>query len=459
MTLSVFDLFKIGIGPSSSHTVGPMQAAFEFVEALHARSLLDVVDRLSITLYGSLSATGKGHNTDSAVLGGLMGERPISVDPDDLALKLAALERDGELKLGGVRSVAFDSARDIHWCDEILDYHTNAMRLEAFDASGSLFSNIYYSVGGGFVVDAEQAAHQEPATPTVTLPYAFKTGAELLVICRRESMSISDVMLANESVWRSEAETRDRLWRIWLAMKACVDSGLDQPGVLPGGLNVRRRAPSLHRHLMALDDKKGLIASTFSAMDWVNLFALAVNEENAAGRRMVTAPTNGAAGIVPAVLHYYMKFEPEACERDVVRFLLAAGAIGILCKTNASISGAEVGCQGEVGSACAMAAAGLAELLGGTPEQVANAAEIGLEHNLGLTCDPVAGLVQVPCIERNAIAAVKAINAAQMALRGDGEHFISLDKVIRTMRDTGRDMQDKYKETSRGGLAVNTIEC
>jgi len=462
MAFSVFDLFKIGIGPSSSHTVGPMQAAHDFVATLRQRELLPAVTRVSMTLYGSLSATGRGHNTDSAVLGGLMGEQPSSVDPDALALRLSALSRNGELKLAGVHSVAFDATRDIQWCDEILDYHTNALKLSAQDPHGVVYENTYYSIGGGFVVDSEQAAQAariDALTPTVTLPYPFKNAVELLNICRREELSISDVMLANEQVWRSESDIRDGLWRIWLAMKACVDSGLEQQGVLPGGLNVRRRAPALHRRLIALTGEKSLIASTFSAMDWVNLFALAVNEENAAGRRMVTAPTNGAAGIVPAVLHYYMKFQPGACEKDVVRFLLTAGAIGILCKTNASISGAEVGCQGEVGSACAMAAAGLAELMGGSAAQVENAAEIGLEHNLGLTCDPIAGLVQVPCIERNAIASVKAINAAQMALCGDGEHFVSLDKVIRTMRDTGRDMQDKYKETSRGGLAVNTIEC
>ncbi|MGQ7242039.1 L-serine ammonia-lyase [Salinicola sp. V024] len=459
MTFSVFDLFKIGIGPSSSHTVGPMQAAHDFVATLRQRELLMAVTRVSVTLYGSLSATGRGHNTDSAVLGGLMGERPLSVDPDALALRLSALSRDGNLKLAGIHGVAFDAARDIEWCDEILDYHTNALKLSAHNEQGLVYENTYYSIGGGFVVDADRAARSDSLTPAVTLPYPFKNAVELLAICRREGLSISDVMLANEQVWRNESDIRDRLWHIWLAMKACVDSGLDQTGVLPGGLNVRRRAPALHRRLIALEGEKSLIASTFSAMDWVNLFALAVNEENAAGRRMVTAPTNGAAGIVPAVLHYYMKFQPGACEKDVVRFLLTAGAIGILCKTNASISGAEVGCQGEVGSACAMAAAGLAELMGGTPAQVENAAEIGLEHNLGLTCDPIAGLVQVPCIERNAIASVKAINAAQMALCGDGEHFVSLDKVIRTMRDTGRDMQDKYKETSRGGLAVNTIEC
>ncbi|GHB24846.1 L-serine dehydratase [Salinicola rhizosphaerae] len=459
VAFSVFDLFKIGIGPSSSHTVGPMQAAYAFVESLRERSLLAATTSVTVTLYGSLSATGRGHNTDRAVIGGLMGERPLTVDPDELELKLAVLERDGALALGGIHEIAFDTATDIEWCEDILDYHTNALRLRASDGDHVLFENTYYSVGGGFVVDARQAAQGDGVATKVAQSHPFTNAVELLALCRREGMSISDVMLANEQAWRSESETRAGLWRIWLAMKACVDSGLDQQGVLPGGLNVRRRAPALHRRLQALDDEKSLIASTFSAMDWVNLFALAVNEENAAGRRMVTAPTNGAAGIVPAVLHYYMKFQPDACEKDVVRFLLAAGAIGILCKTNASISGAEVGCQGEVGSACAMAAAGLAELMGGTPAQVENAAEIGLEHNLGLTCDPIAGLVQIPCIERNAIASVKAINAAQMALRGDGEHFVSLDKVIRTMRDTGRDMQDKYKETSRGGLAVNTIEC
>ena len=333
------------------------------------------------------------------------------------------------------------------------------MTLVAHGHSEELWRNTYYSVGGGFVIDEGQAERGELDQDSTVLPYDFNSAAELMALCRMHDMRISELMLENEKAWRSEAEIRDGLWQIWQAMQACVDRGLQQEGVLPGGLNVKRRAAALHRRLLATRDDQSLIASTFGAMDWVNVFALAVNEENAAGGRMVTAPTNGAAGIIPAVLHYYMKFQPGACERDVVDFLLAAGAVGILCKKNASISGAEVGCQGEVGSACAMAAAGLAEVMGGSVAQVENAAEIGLEHNLGLTCDPVGGLVQVPCIERNAIASVKAINAAQMSLRGDGEHFISLDKAIRTMRDTGRDMQDKYKETSRGGLAVNAIEC
>lgn len=343
--------------------------------------------------------------------------------------------------------------------EESLPHHPNAMCLIAHGQNTELYRNTYYSVGGGFVVDQAQAERGELDSDTTKLPYDFHTAAELLRMCQANDLRISELMLKNECAWRSEADIRKGLCDIWEAMKACVNKGLETEGVLPGGLNVRRRARSLHQRLLSVEDSPSLITSTFSAMDWVNLYALAVNEENAAGGRMVTAPTNGAAGIIPAVLHYYMQFREGASERDVVDFLLAAGAVGILCKKNASISGAEVGCQGEVGSACAMAAAGLAELMGGSVAQVENAAEIGLEHNLGLTCDPVGGLVQVPCIERNAIASIKAINAAQMALRGDGEHFISLDKVIRTMRDTGADMHDKYKETSKGGLAVNTIEC
>ncbi|SEM24108.1 L-serine ammonia-lyase, partial [Halomonas daqiaonensis] len=342
---------------------------------------------------------------------------------------------------------------------ESLPHHPNAMRLIAYTDDGELYRNTYYSVGGGFVIDEAQAAGGELDSDTTPLPYDFQTGADLLRMCHESGLRISELMLENEKVWRSEADIRAGLSEVWQAMQACVAKGLEARGVLPGGLNVRRRARALHERMLANMDDDSLIASTMSAMNWVNLYALAVNEENAAGGRMVTAPTNGAAGIIPAVLHYYMQFSRGASQRDVVDFLLAAGAVGILCKKNASISGAEVGCQGEVGSACAMAAAGLTEVMGGSVGQVENAAEIGLEHNLGLTCDPVGGLVQVPCIERNAIASVKAINAAQMALQGDGEHFISLDKVIRTMRDTGADMQEKYKETSRGGLAVNTIEC
>ena len=458
MAISVFDLFKIGIGPSSSHTVGPMRAAVLFVGALRERQLLERVTRLEVNLYGSLSATGIGHGTDRAVIMGLMGEWPDRIDPKQIAPRIAELLASGTLTLDGRLPVPFDWQRDMRLLDENLPYHPNAMTLVAFGESGELHRDTYYSVGGGFVVDAEQAAAGQLDQDHTRLPYDFSSAEELLQLCKRHGLRVSELMLANEKAWRSEADIRAGLLRLWDAMRECVDNGLSQEGILPGGLNVRRRAARLHRSLQELG-KPNVIGSTMSAMEWVNLFALAVNEENAAGGRMVTAPTNGAAGIIPAVLHYYMKFNPEASDDDVVDYLLGAAAVGILCKRNASISGAEVGCQGEVGSACAMAAAGLAEVLGATPEQLENAAEIGLEHNLGLTCDPVGGLVQVPCIERNAIAAVKAINAAQMALRGDGEHFISLDQVIRTMRDTGADMHDKYKETSRGGLAVSAIEC
>lgn len=458
MAISVFDLFKIGIGPSSSHTVGPMRAAVLFVGALRERQLLERVTRLEVNLYGSLSATGVGHGTDRAVVMGLMGEWPDCIDPRQIAPRIAELLASGILPLDGRLPVPFDWQRDMRLLDENLPYHPNAMTLVAFGESGELHRDTYYSVGGGFVVDAEQAAAGQLDQDHTRLPYDFSSAEELLRLCKRHGLRVSELMLANEKAWRSEADIRSGLLRLWAAMRECVENGLSQEGILPGGLNVRRRAARLHRSLLELG-KPNVIGSTMSAMEWVNLFALAVNEENAAGGRMVTAPTNGAAGIIPAVLHYYMKFNPEASDDDVVNYLLGAAAVGILCKKNASISGAEVGCQGEVGSACAMAAAGLAEVLGATPEQLENAAEIGLEHNLGLTCDPVGGLVQVPCIERNAIAAVKAINAAQMALRGDGEHFISLDRVIRTMRDTGADMHDKYKETSRGGLAVSAIEC
>jgi len=459
VAISVFDLFKIGIGPSSSHTVGPMRAAALFSGALGERRLLERVGRVQVRLYGSLSATGVGHGSDRAVIMGLMGEWPDQVDPASIEPRIAALLASGQLQLGGCASVAFDWTRDMLLLDENLPYHPNAMTLSAFAGDGRLLhENTYYSVGGGFVVDAEQAASGQLDQDHTVLPYDFNSAEELLQLCKENGLRVSELMMANEKAWRSEAEIRSGLMRLWQAMCACVEQGLKHEGILPGGLNVKRRAAKLHRSLQEMS-KPNVIGSTLSGMEWVNLFALAVNEENAAGGRMVTAPTNGAAGIIPAVLHYFVRFSPAVTEAHVVDYLLAAAAIGILCKKNASISGAEVGCQGEVGSACAMAAAGLAEILGATPGQVENAAEIGLEHNLGLTCDPVGGLVQVPCIERNAIAAVKAINAAQMALRGDGEHFISLDRVIRTMRDTGADMHDKYKETSRGGLAVSAVEC
>jgi len=458
VAISVFDLFKIGIGPSSSHTVGPMRAAALFVSRLREQGLLEQIKRIEVRLYGSLSATGVGHGSDNAVIMGLMGHFPDKIDPKQVAPLITALRESGTLLLDGQYRIAFDWARDMRLLDENLPYHPNAMQLIAEGESGALQRETYYSVGGGFVVDETQAAAGQLDQDQTELPYEFSSAAELLTLCTKYQLRVSDLMLANELVWRNEQDIRLGLEQLWQVMQECVTNGLSSEGILPGGLQVKRRAAKLYQSLQKLESPN-LIGSTMSAMEWVNLYALAVNEENAAGGRMVTAPTNGAAGIIPAVLHYYMRFNQHISEDDLLRFFLGAAAVGILCKKNASISGAEVGCQGEVGSACAMAAGGLAEVLGATPAQWENAAEIGLEHNLGLTCDPVGGLVQVPCIERNAIAAVKAINAAQMALRGDGEHFISLDRVICTMRDTGADMHDKYKETSRGGLAVSTIEC
>ncbi|PYY67406.1 L-serine ammonia-lyase [Pseudomonas jessenii] len=458
MAISVFDLFKIGIGPSSSHTVGPMRAAALFVQGLRERGLLERVRRVEVQLFGSLSATGIGHGSDNAVIMGLMGEWPDAIDPSQIGIRIATLRETDTLLLDGRLPVPFTWARDMRLIDENLPFHPNAMTLIVEGDDGELHRDTYYSVGGGFVVDEAQAASGVVDLDRTVLPYDFSSAAELLELCKKHNLRVAELMMANERVWRSEDEIRSGLMTLWRAMQDCVEQGLKHEGILPGGLNVRRRAAKLHRSLQELN-KPNVIGSTLSAMEWVNLFALAVNEENAAGGRMVTAPTNGAAGIIPAVLHYFMKFSEAVTDANVVDYFLSAAAVGILCKKNASISGAEVGCQGEVGSACAMAAAGLAEILGATPEQLCNAAEIGLEHNLGLTCDPVGGLVQVPCIERNAIAAVKAINAAQMALRGDGQHFISLDRVIRTMRDTGADMHDKYKETSRGGLAVSAVEC
>ncbi|CAM2837574.1 L-serine ammonia-lyase [Pseudomonas gessardii] len=458
MAISVFDLFKVGIGPSSSHTVGPMRAAATFAQALADQQLLAQTQRVEVRLYGSLSATGVGHATDRACVMGLMGEWPDRVDPTSIGPRIQQLRESGRLLLGGTQEISFNWQHDLLLLEESLPYHPNAMSLHAYGANGLLSEQTYYSVGGGFIIEAAEAESGIAPTSDVKLPYDFSSAVELLALCNTHGLRVSELMMANERAWRSDAEIRSGLLHIWSVMRECVEQGLRDEGILPGGLDVPRRAAKLHRSLLEIG-KPNVITSTLSAMEWVNLFALAVNEENAAGGRMVTAPTNGAAGIIPAVLHYYMKFNADASDDDVVNFFLAAAAVGILCKKNASISGAEVGCQGEVGSACAMAAAGLADILGATPEQLENAAEIGLEHNLGLTCDPVGGLVQVPCIERNAIAAVKAINATQMALRGDGKHFISLDRVIRTMRDTGADMHDKYKETSRGGLAVSWVEC
>ncbi len=460
MAVSVFDLFKIGIGPSSSHTVGPMRAAARFVQRwLADAGNLPRVARVHVELYGSLAMTGRGHGTDKAVLLGLEGHWPDRIDPDAIPAILQRIRDERRLRLGGTHAIAFDEAQDLVFNKrQKLPYHVNGMRYGAFDASGALLATRdYYSVGGGFVVNQDEAAEDRIVADTTPLPYAFHSGADLLAHCARAGKSIAQLMLANECVWRSEAEVRAGLQNLWQAMQDCVTRGLRSDGILPGGLKVPRRAPQMARELR--ERPEAALRDPLSILDWVNLYALAVNEENAAGGRVVTAPTNGAAGIIPAVLHYYDRCVPGASAQGVIDFLLTAGAIGILYKENASISGAEVGCQGEVGVACSMAAGGLAAAMGATPTQVENAAEIGMEHNLGLTCDPIGGLVQIPCIERNAMGAVKAINAVRMAMRGDGKHFVSLDKVIQTMRATGEDMKEKYKETSRGGLAVNVIEC
>jgi L-serine dehydratase len=467
MAVSVFDLFKIGIGPSSSHTVGPMRAARMFALRLEHDGLLARTVRVAAELYGSLGATGKGHGTDKAVLLGLEGDEPDKVDIESIDARLEAIRHDGRLRLLGVQAIGFDPRADLLFYRRLtIDgaplAHANGMRFVAFDAAGGeLAARVYYSVGGGFVVSAEVAADgsllRRIAPDTTVLSHPFHSGEELLAHTRRKGLSIAQVMRANERHWRTDAQIDSGLMAVWQVMQDCVARGLRREGELPGGFRVRRRAPALHRRLTG--NPEAALRDPLAVLDWVNLYALAVNEENAAGGRVVTAPTNGAAGIIPAVLHYYTRFVHGASEAGVIDFLLTAAAIGILYKENASISGAEVGCQGEVGVACSMAAAGLAAVLGGTPEQVENAAEIGMEHHLGLTCDPVGGLVQIPCIERNAIASVKAINAARMALAGDGTHYVSLDQVIKTMRETGADMKTKYKETARGGLAVNVIEC
>jgi L-serine dehydratase len=462
MTVSVFDLFKIGIGPSSSHTVGPMRAAYTFASSLEEDGLLGDAGAVRVAgiraeLFGSLGATGHGHGSVKAVVLGLSGEQPESVDPAAAEPLVEDVRRAGTLWLLGRFPVPFDVDEDVvlHRRKR-LEFHSNAMRFAALDAAGAeLSARTYYSVGGGFVLGEDEAGRPAIVADPTPVPYPFGSGAELLATTHRTGLPVSGVMLANELARRDKADVESGLLRIWAVMQECVVNGCAADGVLPGGLKVRRRARALQQQL----DRSGDPADPLYAMEWVTLYALAVNEENAAGGRVVTAPTNGAAGIIPAVLHYYARFVPGADDAGVIRFLLTAGAVGSLFKENASISGAEVGCQGEVGSACSMAAAGLAEVIGGTPEQVENAAEIGVEHNLGLTCDPVGGLVQIPCIERNAIGAVKAITAARMAVRGDGEHKVSLDKAIKTMRETGADMKIKYKETARGGLAVNVIEC
>ena len=462
MAVSVFDLFKVGIGPSSSHTVGPMRAAKMFTQRLASERVLSQTWRVKCELYGSLGATGKGHGTGIAVLLGLSGSEPDTVDPDHIPRIVDAIREQNCIELPGRGAIRFEENSDVlYYALKALPFHANGLTFTAFGAAGDeLLAQTYFSVGGGFVV-SEQIADDGSLNKAFTadrtvLPCPFHCGDELLSIARLKNCSIAEIMRRNERYWRSDVEIDQGLLRIWGVMQACVARGCSAEGVLPGPFKVRRRAGGLHKLLKA--PKTGE-PDPLVILDWVNLFALAVNEENASGGRVVTAPTNGASGIIPAVLHYYDLFVPGATQQGIVDFLLTAGAIGLLYKENASLSGAEVGCQGEVGVACSMASAGLCAVLGGTPEQVENAAEIGMEHHLGLTCDPVGGLVQIPCIERNAIASVKAINAARMALHGDGAHHVSLDQVIRTMRETGADMMTKYKETSRGGLAVNIVEC
>lgn len=460
MTLSALDLFTVGIGPSSSHTVGPMRAARTFASDLQHGGWVPSVARVQVDLYGSLGATGVGHGTDRGLIMGLEGAAPETVDPAWIVARAEHIRREGTLRLADERDIAFSMADDIVMLPrQVLPGHPNGMRFTAYDTGGQvLMTNVLYSVGGGFVVD-EADVNADRLTASPVPPLHFDTGAVLLEICAREGLSVSDVVARNEDAKRPRGETEAALLHVWSVMQACVVAGCSASGFLPGLLMVARRAPRLYQDLMEIHRNSPDGTDTLAAMDWLSVNAIAVNEENAAGGRVVTAPTNGAAGIIPAVLHHYWHYVPGANEDGVVRFLLAAAAVGIIIKEHASISGAEVGCQGEVGSACAMAAAGLTEVLGGTPKQVENAAEIGLEHNLGLTCDPIGGLVQIPCIERNAVGAVKAVTAARLAMRGDGTHRVSLDQAVTTLRTTGADMSVKYKETSTGGLAVNVVEC
>ena len=453
MTLSTLDVFSIGIGPSSSHTVGPMRAAVRFLtEEIGDR--LPQVQRVRVELHGSLGATGVGHHSDRAVLLGLEGEQPETVDIRGAEAQVDAIREQGRIRLGGTHEIPW-APDDLVLTLEPLPFHANGMTFEAFNAAGELLASTrYYSVGGGFIAREDEGQADDDAE-AVEVPYPFTTGEQLLAHCRESGLNIADVMMANENAMRPEAETRAALMHIWHVMEECAANGLTRTGTLPGGLGVPHRAGQMVKSLRAGMDED----DPLRILDWVNLWSLAVNEENASGGRVVTAPTNGAAGIIPAVLHYYTRLVGGATDEGIIRFLLAAGAICCIVKANASISGAELGCQGEVGSACGMAAAGLCAAMGGNPLQIENAAEIGIEHNLGLTCDPVGGLVQIPCIERNAVASVKAITAARLALHGEGEHVVSLDTVVRTLRDTGRDMQAKYKETSLGGLAVSVVEC
>jgi L-serine dehydratase len=455
MAISVFDMFKIGVGPSSSHTVGPMRAARQFLLDLEAHKAFDKTVQVVAQLYGSLALTGKGHGTDRAVLLGLEGETPDEVNPDHIEQRLQHIRSSGKIKLLGKHEIAFDEPMNLLFHkDQMLPKHSNGLRFTALDSDDKvLLQEEFYSIGGGFIIRGTDD-QGDAAAAEVRLPYGFANAEEMLALCKQHGLRVDQLMLENEKAWRPQAQTRAGLLKIWKVMQDCVARGMREEGELPGGLQVRRRAPKLHCDLM--QQKK---VTPLDAMDWVNLWALAVNEENAAGGRVVTAPTNGAAGIIPSVGHYYQRFVEGADEEGVLRYLLTAAAIGMLYKQNASISGAEMGCQGEVGVACSMAAGGLVSAMGGSNEQIENAAEIGMEHNLGLTCDPVGGLVQIPCIERNAMGAVKAINAARLAQHGDGQHRVSLDQVIATMRQTGHDMRSIYKETSLGGLAVNVPEC
>ncbi|AMX02424.1 L-serine ammonia-lyase [Microbulbifer thermotolerans] len=461
MSISVFELFKIGVGPSSSHTVGPMVAARQFVHDLDKRGQLQAAERVQVHLYGSLALTGVGHGTDMAVLMGLLGEAPDTIDVDSIDDRLEAIARESQLALGGSHPVTFDRNRDlIFHGDQFLPQHANGMTCQAYRGGELLFERSYFSIGGGFVLSEEDFAHKEEIA--TLLPFDFSSARQLMELCDKHGWTIAELAMANEKAFRSEREVTDRLWHIWQVMDASIQRGCRRQGILPGGLNVRRRAAELYRELSGQSEEER--RSGLAILDWVSLYALAVNEENAARGRIVTAPTNGAAGVIPAVIAYYVNFVHDPAvhgdlKDQVVKFLLTAGAIGMLYKKNASISAAEVGCQGEIGVACSMASAGLAAVQGGSNQQIENAAEIGMEHNLGLTCDPIGGLVQVPCIERNTMGSVKAINAARLALRGDGAHVVPLDSVIETMRQTGIDMQSKYKETALGGLAVNAVNC
>lgn len=458
MVASLFDLFKIGVGPSSSHTMGPMLAAATFVQRLDDAGQLDKITRLETKTFGSLALTGKGHATDRAILLGLSGEKPDSIEPDQADILIDTIRSTARIKVNGKQDIAFNEEGDVIFDQrKRLDFHSNAMRCSAFQGEELLGSRVYYSVGGGAILDEDQIGANDPEAGLWDVPYPFCSGADLLEMAEAKNISIADIMRNNERTAKSDAEISAQIQAIADAMSACIDRGIKQGGILPGGLKVKRRAPLIHARLMERQERA--LSDPLTILDWVNLWALAVNEENAAGGKVVTAPTNGAAGIIPSVLRFYERFSPKSDAAGVEVFLLTAAAIGSLFKENASISGAEVGCQGEVGVACSMAAAGLTAAWGGTPLQVENAAEIGMEHNLGLTCDPVAGLVQVPCIERNAVGAVKAIEAARLSILGDGTHRVSLDEVIETMRKTGLDMSERYKETSQGGLAVNLVEC